>query len=273
MSAQLDYAPAAPLLRRKRARRIILLVVLLLAAYPAYRYGPPVYHQSRLLYLQHRCLTYSPPADQVVYDEDSPTTAAHLADPAYLAVPLNPAWMRQRPSTSTKAIAVRPAPQLQDLLPHVPTVANLTAFGSPASLTNSATLFMHELKTPKGLRRLAIVVRSPAGYGPYNYPFDFFPVLFEPASLTGSLRPVAVQQLRIIDWLGPAGPPPSHNLRFYAGQLDPADPAHFTIAYDLEDGHGIVDGRLNDAGDDLRITIRSGPAIIPSYWSTQVLPK
>ena len=271
-TAQLDYAPAPPLLRRKRGRRIFLLIVLLLMEYPAYRYGPPAYRRTRLLSLQHRCLTHSPPADQVVYDEDSPTTAAHMADPSYLAVYPNPVWLGQVPSASKKSIAMRRARELQNVLPYLPPPVKLPNYGP--SLAACATLFMHELKTSKGMRRLVIVVRSPSGYGPYDYPFDLVPVLLQPATLTTLARAVAPKrQLSIIDWLGPAGPPPSHNLRFYAGQLDPADPAHFTISYDLEDGRGIIDARLNDAGDDITITIRSGPATIPSYWSTQVLPK
>ena len=273
-TAQLDYAPAPPLLRRKRARRIFLVIVLLLAAYPACRFGPPVYRHTRLLYLQHRCLTYSPPADQVVYDEDSPTAAAHLADRAYIAVPPSPAWTQNRPSAGTKPIAARPTPELQDLFPLLPLNPKLSSFGGTPTIGGSATLFMHELKTKTGLRRLVIVARSPAGYGPYDYPFDLFPVLYEPATLTTAPRAIApARQLSIIDWLGPAGPPPSRNLRFYAGQPDPADPARFTITYDLEDGHGVIDGRLNDTGDDVVVTIRSGPATNPSYWSTQVLPR
>jgi hypothetical protein len=36
--------------------------------------------------------------------------------------------------------------------------------------------------------------------------------------------------------------------RFYAGQADPADAAHFTIGYDLDGRHGTIHGRLKDNG-------------------------
>jgi hypothetical protein len=46
---------------------------------------------------------------------------------------------------------------------------------------------------------------------------------------------------------------PIDRFRFYAGQLDPADPSHFTIKYDLDAATGTIHGRLKDDGTvDLR---------------------
>ena len=41
---------------------------------------------------------------------------------------------------------------------------------------------------------------------------------------------------------------PRDQWRFYAGQHDPADPAHFTFDYDHDGRRGTIDGRLKDDG-------------------------
>jgi hypothetical protein len=46
---------------------------------------------------------------------------------------------------------------------------------------------------------------------------------------------------------------PIDRFRFYAGQLDPADPSHFTIPYNLDSATATIHGRLKDDGSvDLR---------------------
>ena len=47
-------------------------------------------------------------------------------------------------------------------------------------------------------------------------------------------------------------------LRVFAGQLDPADPSHFTIRYQLNGREGFVDGWL-DPGRRVRLTDHAGP--------------
>jgi hypothetical protein len=42
-------------------------------------------------------------------------------------------------------------------------------------------------------------------------------------------------------------------LRLYAGQIDPADPSHFTIGYWLDGQSGTIDGRMRDTGLSLRL--------------------
>jgi hypothetical protein len=48
-----------------------------------------------------------------------------------------------------------------------------------------------------------------------------------------------------------------HNVRFYAGQLDPKDPSHFTIDYELNGARNVIDVWLTD-DDFLRIRPRGG---------------
>src|SRR3954453_24167150 len=84
---QLEYAPVPRGWRKKRTRRVVLLVVLLALIYPAWRYGPGVYRQGKMLYLQRRCLNYTAASDCVVYEEDAPTVAerAKLSGFEYLS--------------------------------------------------------------------------------------------------------------------------------------------------------------------------------------------
>src|SRR4051794_39233692 len=68
VSAQLDYAPAPPVLRRRRARRVMLGIVLLAVVVAGWRWGPGAYRRASLLYWQRQCLRYAAPGERVVYD-------------------------------------------------------------------------------------------------------------------------------------------------------------------------------------------------------------
>lgn len=86
------------------------------------------------------------------------------------------------------------------------------------------------------------------------------PAVMDPAGLMS--RPIVHPELRDRWRSGPSSnPADTQNLRFYAGQPDPADAAHFTIKYDLRNGSGIIDGRLNEDGETVALKIVSGPAL------------
>jgi hypothetical protein len=50
---------------------------------------------------------------------------------------------------------------------------------------------------------------------------------------------------------------PGQHWRIHPGQVDPADPTHLTIPFEIDGKPGIIDGRLND-GDRLMLTPRAG---------------
>jgi hypothetical protein len=270
-SAQLEYAPGAPLRRRKRIRRVVTLILLLALVVPAYRYGPPAFRRIVLLYEQHRCLAYAAPADEIVYDEASPTTPARATQPGY-------AMLTVRLRTASVSAAVRQPAELVAFAPNLPpVVAAQTGIGSggrilprSGALPTGGVLFLHELRNKAGHRRLAVVQRTPSEVGPFPYPFGLEVALYEPATFrappryAGKSPPVTyIDNLDGIIPLIPIRP-----LRFYAGQVDPADASHFTIRYELDGRTGDVDGRLTDTGDDLILRIVSGPATKPSLWTT-----
>lgn len=72
MDRHIDYAPAPPRYRRKAVRRAIGLALLVAVALPlGWKAGPPAWQRLKLLYWQRQAMSYTPPPDQVVYDEAS----------------------------------------------------------------------------------------------------------------------------------------------------------------------------------------------------------
>jgi hypothetical protein len=131
---------------------------------------------------------------------------------------------------------------------------------------------MHELRDKSGRPRLVIVARDSLAFWPIFSPFNLQATVWEPATFTTDPAVVPMKNPKMWDYNGPGYDLPSRDLRFYAGQLDPADPGHFTVRYELEGQPGIVDGRLNETGDDVVFQITSGPAAPPSPWSNVYPP-
>src|SRR4051812_42283469 len=78
-SIKLDYAPAQ-LKCRKRLKRILAMLLMVgVLLFAAIRWGPTYSRRAVSLYWQHRCMTYSPRAETVVYEEDSAEAAKLLA--------------------------------------------------------------------------------------------------------------------------------------------------------------------------------------------------
>jgi hypothetical protein len=66
-AAQLDYAPDTDRHRRRR-RRLVLFATVALAVIVSAKWLKPAVNHGRLLYFQHRCLTYTAPPDHVAFD-------------------------------------------------------------------------------------------------------------------------------------------------------------------------------------------------------------
>jgi hypothetical protein len=182
-----------------------------------------------LLYHQHQCLSYSAPADQVVFDTE-PGQVAHLAsDPHYL-IATEIASRRRTPDwDSFLAKGFRGVTGLAPLPP------------------NNPILFMHERKSPNGTVRLVVVERTAGLAEPplFIAGFDVEAFAIEPGRI---VRPP--------HWLPFAwdidvayNPGPHRDIRIYAGQVDPADASHFTIRYESGGKTNIADGNLGDDGE------------------------
>lgn len=252
---RLDYAPPPPpRWTPRRVSRLLAAVLLLLAAGAAVRqYGPRVLGQVKMLYHQRQCLRYEAPPDQVVYDEDPAAVEAMAGRDGYNMIP--------DPSRGRLASAQA----------YVPTC------WQRFHAESGATLFLHERHAGAGgtgPARVVAVERPPGGWLPFGHPLDLQVSVIAPVGLTGTPSdcqpPYELKRLlRTLRTSGfpiyIQGPP----VRFYAGQVDPADLSHFTIRYAIGGQSGTVDGWLQ-ADDTVRIQIRDGPAK-DSAWN-QVVP-
>ena len=232
----LEYAPLprSSLRRRWTRRAIWLLLLIVLAAVSVNR--KPISDHIALLYAQHRAMNYSAPAGQIVFTSD--------AEQAKMLVASSAGYIWTFPNQPP---VVRPEPiwiSFNRLL--LPGVA-----APPA-----ATVFCHQMRTPAGKRRLVALNLI------YNGPWSNVPIFFnamviepgatlfsKPGSLKGTVCEISYHSMILA----------IQRTRIFAGQIDAADPTHFTIPYQIGDRPGIMDARLQD-DDTLVITVRSGPA-------------
>jgi hypothetical protein len=188
-----------------------------------------------MLYWQRQFMSFTLPPDFVAYEEDPAAATKLLADQPYLHVPTRLA--RRSDSAATQPTTTRAA-AYQDTA--------MLAHGFPGAPGLGGQIFMHEMRTPSGKRRLAIVrylpeqdVFTPSMVISYNLTVT----VVTPA--TAFSLPVARRQEDPVDVTsGWQSNPP--NVRMYAGQPDPNDPSHFTIRYQMWGQEDIVDGRLDD---------------------------
>lgn len=245
-SPRLTYAPPPPWHRRRRFRRAVGVVLLLAATVVGWRYTGPAWARGRLLYLQHKCLAYTAPPDQVVYEQDPARAAALLAQPGYA----NPAAA----GSSTEA-ALTPRCWAEACRLAGGLAPPTSAGGSAAAVLggagpSGATLFLHERRTPSGQRRLVAIQTVPG----LPVLVGTVPVLVEPGSLTAPPKPHAPTIDADFDLRLPANPT-GRRYRYFAGQPDPADPAHFTVRFLADDVPGTVEGWLRD-NDRLDLKLR-----------------
>jgi hypothetical protein len=223
-SATLDYVPSPPLRRRRLIRRGILLVTLVGVCIAGYRWGPQGFHKALFLYHQPRCLAYTAPPEQVVFDSDPARVAILAQDPNFV---ISGGCAFRKPPADWQAVC-----------------AGL----SPIAAPTSALLFLHE-RTSGGIRRLiAIDRRAGVRSSPlFLVGYDVEGGVIEPATLTRPAREIPFAYvIRVVDMVGPLT-----DLRIYAGQPDPADASRFTIRYEFGgkthtvEGHVATDGRID----------------------------
>lgn len=231
-------------------RRVMGLLLLAIVAGAAWWFHAPLWQRAKLLYYQRQCLNFTAPPEQVVYDENNGTVSPLIGTAGYRGYPAAAAYLKVPRPPLPPTVAVRPAPEL----------GNYTVLTNWWPTLPVATVFLHERRTKSGLVRLVAVMRWPIETGYIVDEFGLEPVVIAPGGLMS--QPV-VHGPRVGGWsIVPASnPADTQNLRFYAGQPDPADPAHFTIKYDLRNGTGIIDGRLNEDGQTVTLKIISGPAL------------
>jgi hypothetical protein len=119
------------------------------------------------------------------------------------------------------------------------------ALFSPPGGKHGATVFLHELRRPDGVTRLvAVEADLPASAMPRQLLLMFAPLRLDSTVIVpgGLLEQPQLQSNG--SWLTPFNFSDPSGLYLHAGQIDPANPSHFTIAFDYPDHSGTIDGWL-----------------------------
>lgn len=187
-----------------------------------------------MLYYQRQCLNYTAPSDRVIFDAHQETAETLLKDKrsgGFIPIP------------SGFPDAAREAPACLVEMDRRMSATCRMCPGEPA--------FMHERISKGGLRRLVIV--SPETL--YNIAMD---AVIDPATFFNPPS-VALIQNSIVKPGDLTFLTALPGIRIYAGQPDSRDSSHFTIAYEVYEKKGIVDGYLQDDGT-ISLVNRFGPA-------------
>lgn len=231
---QLHYAPPPRWYCRRRWRRAVVAVVVAVLLGCGLWWGRPAIQHMRLLYWQRQCLTYAAPSNRVVYEGDPAAAAALLSRRGYA----NPGTTGGSP-----AAAWRPRCWVE--------FDRLAGTGAATGIP----VFLHERRSTTGARRL-VVVQHPGSWTPAGAAsLPPLVMLIEPASLRESpkVRPALVEctaeGVLLPSFDG------TDRLRVFAGQADPHDMSHFTIAYELNGQPGRIDGWLRGDGDRLELKV------------------
>jgi hypothetical protein len=198
-------------------------------------------------------MEFSASADKVAYEEDPAAAAVLLKGPEYSPYVLKRAPDPNMPATTVQAAAFQPRCWRNlGTLATLP-AATLFAGGWGGAGGPGPIIFLHERISPAGHRRLVCVRYGPdpTTFQPeFIAGFDYDASVATPATLTKP--PSFAQRFYGLDSLSelvrtlPL-------VRVYAGQPDPADPAHFTIRYQIWGQVDTLDGRLQD---DDQVTLK-----------------
>ncbi len=249
----LDYAKSS--VRRRIIRRIFritLLFTIIIAGATSIRWAPPGWHRAQLLYWQRECLNYSAPPDQIVFESDQG-----------FSIILGPTA-----SNPPKCLA-----KLQQLLPPSgSTLSSNTTFplstsGSTFTAASERISFIHQRRSRNGNVRLVVI-------GDVFNLTDSYDTCV-PTAVFG--RSPSIESVTFFSWMRPrfldayddngdGYPDHPFRVRVYAGQSDPIDQSHFTIAYEIDRNKDIIDGYLQDDGS-VTLTCRAGPSTRPIDWS------
>jgi hypothetical protein len=231
----IDYAPPVSGHKWRRAvRRAMFGFALLLIAFLAIKSAPTAWHRVLLLYWQHRAMTYSPPADAIVYDND-PSNAAKLraSNPSLIAG-----------GNGEVFDFAKPWDRLYRQI-------------SPPGRIPAAILFLHERTTAKGERRLVVVQLRLLASPTYDISWLFDCVVLRPGGIFRTSAAVLHDQLHQFPQLVPGSvrsPAASGITQWHAGQPDPLDASHFVIR-GTRDGVPLkLDGWLRDDQVDLDVS-------------------
>ncbi|HYE21945.1 MAG TPA: hypothetical protein VEA69_26125 [Tepidisphaeraceae bacterium] len=252
----LTYAPVRPRGGWRRALRWVGVVVVVGLVGAGGTWGPEGVRRAHRLYLQRQCLTYAPAGERVVYDEDQ---RARLA------------WWKAEPRDESKrpavAVTVEPMPAGWEklrpmvLMPTDPNQAKWVNDPSPR-----ACLLTHEVAWPGGERRLLVVELLSGQPVPHVVSYAVRPSTWD--------RPPGPQDAAIASrWTCGLGtfkekgvsfsPNAWGTMRAYEGRVEPADPGHVIIPFDLDGVRVYLHGRAAKRVGQMSWGASESEAVLP----------
>lgn len=204
----------------------MLLCIVLVAA--AKRWGPSAWHRLQLKYWVHRCMNYSPPADEIVYQDG-------MASPLLT-------WEDGRPDVGASLPAKTDNPNAQEREARCWNELNKLAAIIPNIGFTSNILFLHERRDEKGRRWLVAVYFLERS----RDTLDIGQLIISPESSGSGVQSIDVGEPHMIippDYLKDQNglDLPTKNLAFFAGQPDAKDSSRFSIHFRLGEYTGHID--------------------------------
>jgi hypothetical protein len=255
---QLDYAPAPRGPSGLTARRWLVIALAVVALVAAVNWGPDLVMRVRVAWIQDRCATFAYPPGAVIFDSDAANRAGLLKDAGnYVALDdttiwLSPAVARREPGAW---VSLKGA------------LFGNRQFWPPGPAAPKA--LVHSLRNGLGREAIVAIIIAPDVPG-RSTPRRGFAIDPGAPQSSGKTLGVVAAIVRPGDrdnpptWDGNGtflhgDFDPSRRLRFFAAQLDPGNPAHFTLPYEMDGQGGTIDGTYQVDGDVV-MTVRDGPA-------------
>lgn len=204
---------------------------------------PFLLDRYRLLSIQRACSEYVLPANTVTYDDDAVRSKPFLAASGYESSH----WAVDLPHGRFMLDSVfLTQPNWGAYFDRCVAIEHRAALlWLPPGVNPAPTLFMHELQTPTGDRRI-VCVRRVNTLRSIGDPLALETAVLTPATF---LQPPLLLSHEGVE--GRDGLPvelPVRSLRYYAGQPDPANAASFTIVYQQGDVLHTIRGYLTPDG-------------------------
>jgi hypothetical protein len=246
--------------------------------------------QQQIVASQQR-LSFSEPSDKIVWDEDPDRAAGLLAQSGYL--PMKPG------GDSNYSFLIDAIPPIAHIrMPNEFPRSIGPVLGIGYANSDSAIVFMHGRRALNGFERLVAVIICgntelmrpsdvhsigdsfaatiwkrqsfvAASFGPMGEDGD--PEWTGPTATTlklqaGDETPVTIHWVgaKVATQAGQMTVQWRDQLRVFAGQIDPSDTSHFTIAYELDGQSSVIDGWLLASGT-VRLKPRAG-RMVNAVW-------
>jgi hypothetical protein len=258
---KIDYAVVPSKVRRVMRRTVVPLLVVA-AVMVAAKLSPRAYRQVRLLKAQAAAMRHAEPVDRVMFEGNGDAGAKLLASLSsdYYAVDgvvAGPARAGRKAPAAWDGLKA----EFPELAQHMAAANAQYAAWMPPGVVDETVLFLHEMRSPTGNRRLVALTVRPGLW--CNQPLRIEALVIRPAT---PVSPAAILPSQVdfdpAIWAKSPG-------SLYPGQPDAADPSRLTLAFEgrvslaliglerQEPNRRVMEGRLND---DDTITVRLLPA-------------